>query len=294
MAISDYNPFAKREEFSRTNLLAYKILTIVSWLLLVIFGAIYTFQKPGDCSKHHHCHTIWGQNNHNPSGFSVNSVLTSIYWVVVLIFQAHYVRFLWSAEKDYVTSAANVGSHFILHNLLTFGFIMFWVRGMFWQGELFLIINLFNLTFLYFGHSATPLIIHAPIVSAPLAWNYVAILWNGAAMVGHGRTSLAAHVVANLFIWGLLMLGLFFLAVFKDYTIGIELAILALSLAFGQIATKPVALQWIFAFVIAGVLFVLSIAVAAPKLFGADRSARQEGAIVSEDRERAPLLDDRE
>jgi hypothetical protein len=82
--------------------------------VLVIFGAIYTFQKPSECSRHHHCHTIWGQNNHNPSGFSVNSVLTSIYWVVVLIFQAHYVRFLWSAEKDYVTSAANVGSHFIL------------------------------------------------------------------------------------------------------------------------------------------------------------------------------------
>ncbi|EXJ58275.1 hypothetical protein A1O7_05700 [Cladophialophora yegresii CBS 114405] len=294
MALTDYNPFTKREEFTQRNLLAYKILTIVSWLVLVIFGAIYTFQKPTDCSKHQHCHTIWGQNNHNPSGFSVNSVLTSIYWVVVLIFQAHYVRFLWSAEKDYVTSAANVGSHFILHNLLTFGFIMLWVRGYFWQGELLLIVNLFNLTALYFGHSATPLIIHAPIVSAPLAWNYVAILWNGAAMVGHDRTHLPARIVANIFIWGILMLGAFFLAVFKDYTMGLELALLALSLALGQLATKVVAFQWIFAFVIAAILFVLSLGVAAPKLFGADRSARHEGAIVSEDRERAPLLDDRQ
>jgi len=111
-------------------------------------------------------------------------------------------------------------------------------------------------------------------------------------MVGHGRDHLAGRIVANLFIWGLLMLGAFFLAVFKDYTIGLELAILALSLALGQLATKVVAFQWIFAFVIAGVLFVLSLAVAVPKFFGADRSARQEGAIVSEDRERAPLLDD--
>lgn len=65
-----------------------------------------------------------------------------------------------------------------------------------------------------------------------------------------------------------------------------------IALALGQLATKVVALQWIFAFIIAGILFVLSIAVAAPKLFGADRGTRQEGAIVSQDRERAPLLDD--
>jgi len=211
--------------------------------------------------------------------------------VVVLILQAHYVRFLWSAEKEYVTSAANVGSHFILHNLLTFGFIMLWVRGHFWQGELLLIVNLFNMTFLYFGHSATPLMVHVPIVSAPYAWNYIAILWCGAVMVP-GHNHLPARIVANIFIWGILMLGGFFLAVFKDWTMGVELAILAFSLALGQLATKVVAFQWIFAIVIAGILLILSIAVAAPKLFGADRSARHEGAIVSEDRERAPLLDD--
>jgi hypothetical protein len=111
------NPFAKREEFTSRNLIAYKVLTIVSWLLLVVAGAVYTFQAPTDCSRHHRCRTIWDQNDHNRSGFSVNSVVTSIYWVIVLIFQAHYVRFLWSAEKEYVTSAANVGSHFILVGL---------------------------------------------------------------------------------------------------------------------------------------------------------------------------------
>jgi hypothetical protein len=107
------NPFVKREEFTQRNLIAYKILTIVSWLLLVVFGALYTFQRP-ECSRHDRCHTIWGQNDHRPSGFSVNSVLTSVYWCLILILQAHYVRFLWSAEKEYVTNAANVGSHFIL------------------------------------------------------------------------------------------------------------------------------------------------------------------------------------
>lgn len=43
-----------------------------------------------------------------------------------------------------------------------------------------------------------------------------------------GSNNLPARIVANIFIWGVLMLGAFFLAVFKDYTMGFELAILAL------------------------------------------------------------------
>lgn len=103
---------------------------------------------------------------------------------------------------------------------------MLWVRGMFWQGELLLIVNLFNLTLLYFRHPTTPLFVHLPIVSAPLAWTYVAILWDGAAMVN--AHTLPARIVANIFIWGILVLGAFFVLTFKDYTMGIELAILAL------------------------------------------------------------------
>lgn len=107
------NPFAKREEFGRGNLIAYKILTIVSWLLVVITGVYYTFAAPTDCKKHRQCHTIWGQNNHHDSPFALNSVVTSIYWVVILILQAHYVKYLYESDTSYKTSAANVGSHFI-------------------------------------------------------------------------------------------------------------------------------------------------------------------------------------
>ena len=112
------------------------------------------------------------------------------------------------------------------HNLLTFGFIMLWVRGRFWIGEVLLIINLFNLILLYFRHSTYPRLIHIPIVSAPLAWTYIAILWDGAAAVN--AQNLAARIVANLFIWGILAIGVFYLVIFKDYTIGFELAILSL------------------------------------------------------------------
>jgi hypothetical protein len=103
---------------------------------------------------------------------------------------------------------------------------MLWVRGRFWIGEALLIINLFNLISLYFRHSTYPRLIHIPIVSAPLAWTYIAILWDGAAAVN--ARNLPARIVANIAIWGILGVGGFYVLAFKDYTIGFELAILTL------------------------------------------------------------------
>jgi hypothetical protein len=195
-------------------------------LLLVITGAYYTFARP----ERHHGHspgrTIWGQNHVWNTPFSLNAIVTSIYWVVTLIFQLNYIRFLWSSDTEYVNSSANAGSHYILNNLFQFGFIMCWVRNHFWPGEVILIANLFNLTFLYFRNPKTPLWIHAPVVSFPYAWNYVAILWDGAAAV-HAR-DLPARILANIAIWGILVIGGFFLVTFKDWTMGVALAILSL------------------------------------------------------------------
>ena len=39
--------------------------------------------------------------------------------------------------------------------------------------------------------------------------------------------NLAARILANIAIWGILGYGLFFLVAFKDYTIGFELSILS-------------------------------------------------------------------
>lgn len=102
---------------------------------------------------------------------------------------------------------------------------MLWVRGKFWFAQLALIINLFNLTSLYFRHSTTPRFVHIPVVSAPYAWNYVAILWDGAAMFN--AHNLPARILANVAIWGILVFGAFFVFAFKDYTMGFELAILS-------------------------------------------------------------------
>lgn len=56
--------------------------------------------------------------------------------------------------------------------------------------------------------------------------------------------------------------------------------------------TKPIAFQWIFAFVIMGLLLLFTLAIAVPGMFGKELTLRRDGDVVSEDRERRPLLDD--
>lgn len=143
----------------------------------------------------------------------------------MFILQIGYSWGLYASNKEYVVAAATVGPHFVIHNLLIFGFINLWVRRHFWIAELLLIVNFFNLSSAYFRHSTTPRFIHIPVVSGPLAWNFVAIYWCGAQMV-HAQ-NLPARILANLFIWGILVYGMFFLVAFKDYTMGFNLSVLA-------------------------------------------------------------------
>ena len=197
---------------------------------------------------------------------------------------------------------------------------MLWVRNHFWQGELLLIVNFFNLSFAYFRHPKTPRFVHIPALSGPLAWTYVALYWDGAAMVGSRH--LAARILANVAVWGILVYGIFFLTAFKDYTMGYALSFLSLckfrapnvflfshpntpfpqpreqankflqALAIHQIAIKTIAFQWIFAFVIFAVLFALTTAIAVPTVMGKDVSFRKNVPGLGEDSERQPLLDD--
>lgn len=90
---------------------------------------------------------------------------------------------------------------------------MLFVRSHFVWAEVILIVNFFNLSSLYFRHSAHPRFIHIPVISGPLAWTFVALYWNGAIMVN--AESLAARILANIAIWGILVYGLFFLVTFK-------------------------------------------------------------------------------
>jgi len=111
---------------------------------------------------------------------------------------------------------------------------MLWVRSYFWIAELVLVINAFNLKALYLRYSTTPSFIHIPVVSGPWAWTFVALFWNGA--VAFDTQTLIARILANVAIWSFLLFGLFYLAVYRDYTVGFELSLLSI----GKVYPWPV------------------------------------------------------
>ncbi len=210
------NPFAKRDSHTPTSIITYKVLTIVTWLLSLIVTVYYSMHSADDIGITHR-RTIWEQNYRFYSGFTQNSIITSIYWVVLFILQLGYIGHLFSSKVEHVNAACAVGSHFILNNLFHFAFVMLFVRGHFIWAELILILNFINLSSLYFRHNAYPRFIHTPTVSGPLAWTFVAIYWNGAIMV-HRPDTLVARIFANIFIWSILVYGLFFIFAYKVST----------------------------------------------------------------------------
>jgi hypothetical protein len=81
------NPFAKRDSHSAGSIVWYKVLTLATWLLSVVVTVYYAVESPPHDGKHdgkhyHHRGSIWHQNHDHYSGFTLNSVITSIYWCV--------------------------------------------------------------------------------------------------------------------------------------------------------------------------------------------------------------------
>lgn len=282
--IHHINPFSKRDTHTKNTVITYKILTTVTWLLSIVVSFYYTFHKPHDGVWFRR--RIWGQNDAYYTAFRMNHIIASIYWLVLFILQGGYIAHLFSGNVERVNSACSVGSHFILNNLFHFAFVMLFVRSLFGWAELFIILNFINLTSGYFRHPGYARFIHLPVVSGPLAWTFVAIYWNGAIMVPHPE-SLVARIFGNIFIWSILAYGLFFIIVYKDYTMGFNLSVLSAAIGVSQFFRQVIAFQWIFAFVIMAVLFIATVVVAVPAATG--RGTKTVG-VRDGDAERAPLL----
>lgn len=282
--LAHINPFAKRDEHSKNTVITYKVLTTVTWLLSLIVSFYYTFNAPSD--DYGPRHKIWTQNDLFHTAFRLNKIIASIYWLVLFILQAGYIVHLFSGSVEKVNQASSVGSHFIVNNLFHFAFVMLFVRSHFAWAEVIIILNFANLSSLYFRHPGYARFIHQPVVSGPLAWTFVAIYWNGAIMVPHPN-SLVARIFGNIFIWSILVYGLFFIVAYKDYTMGFNLSVLSAAIGVSQFFRQVIAFQWIFAFTIMAVLFVATLVVAVPAATGKElKFARARES----DTERAPLL----
>jgi len=283
-----YNPFVKRETHHRNAFITYQVLSLLSWALVVVTGIYYSLHKPKDVQ---HGHNIWKQANSHPTPFSQNTIITGIYWILLLLSQLGYVWHLFSRNTALATSAANAASHFILNNLLVFAFILLWVRNYFWPAEVILIVHVLSTSSAYWIHRSSPPFVHWPAIAGPYAWSWTALFWNGAVAVD--ADNVPAHIVANVFIWVIFVVGFFHIFSAGDYIFGYSLSILTLSLAVKQFDIKIIALQWIFAIVIFAVFLVSSLYISSTVYSGRDLWLRR--VVVPEsstEREREPLLND--
>jgi hypothetical protein len=195
--------------------------TSLSYLLFLTTTIFFAIHAPSDAHTPHG--RFWTHNRSTP--FAQSAIVTSIYWLVLFVLQLSGAYGLAARSERYLTASINVGSHFVANNLLLFGFVMLYVRGWYWISLLLLVVNFFNLTTAYFRYPTSPRLLHIGAVSGPLAWNFAALYWVGATAVH--TNYLAARIVANVFIWGWLGYGVFFLVAYKDYTMGIALSWLA-------------------------------------------------------------------
>ncbi|KKA28537.1 hypothetical protein TD95_002240 [Thielaviopsis punctulata] len=291
-SLAEWNPFQRRSSYSDSEIMQYRIWTAVSFLLSAVTTLAYVLH-PLDSSAH----PIWWWNKQFRTAFTLNPVIVSVYWLALYVNQASYLSSLWNASaNETAIQGAALGSHFIVNNILTFVITLLFSHGHFLSALILQIINLFNLTVLYHRHRNYARWLHWPVVSGPLAWTIIAILWTGA-IVAPWSDALILRIMGNVAIWAILLIGLFFLGVYGDYTMGFSLAVLTWALAMGQFWEKIIALQWIFAFVIMGVLFLASFAVAIPIWTGRQvawlNGAEEQGRIAASqgsEGERRPLI----
>ncbi|GMF54659.1 unnamed protein product [[Candida] boidinii] len=93
--------------------------------------------------------------------------------------------------------------------------------------------------------------------------------------------SLLARILANVLIWEFLITPGSFLVFHNDWSVGLASSFLTFGVGLSQFFTRIIAFQWIFAFVVAGLLFIFSLIT----LFGSFKKSNQLNSS-----EQAPLL----
>lgn len=227
--------------------------------------------------------------------FSGVFLITLLYWVITLLLQFLFISKVFFnpnvSESNQANVIAIVGPHFVLSNMLNFFWCFLFAKERFFLSELILIANLLNLLVLYFSHKTIAiksmpdwLTIHLPITGLPLSWTLYAIFWNGACLFHSHNKSLLPRILANFLIWEFLFVPMALLLLYSDWSVGLSTSFLMLGVGLGQMMTKLVALQWIFAFIIATVDFLLSIL----SMFSTAMSQAETVSAPAEDQ--APLL----
>lgn len=264
--------------------LVLKIAAVVS-LGLSIYGNVRYLSGRSPYDKHSPFHV-----DENP--FTANIISILAYWAVLYLHQVLFVvQIFLPTLRGYTNRAGvtkSVGVHFIIFNTLAFIWSILFARKHFFWSLVILFLNLFNIWYVYLNYKTykiRPLsnwfIVHLPVTAFPLSWLIYAIFWNGAVLFHVHK--FIGRVISNVLIWDFLIIPGFYLVVYNDWGVGISSAWIVFSIGLAQFFTKIFALQWIFAFIIAGILTAASIFTAVTGTLGFTLANSQEA-------ESAPLL----
>lgn len=223
--------------------------------------------------------------------FTANIIVVLVFWGLMHIMQLSYISQAFVPERSgEVRSSSTIksGYHFTVFNFLHFLWVYLFAKQHWFFSEVVLIVNFLNIAALYVAHKtynikplSVWLLVHVPVSALPLSWLFYAIFWNGAVLFHVHK--LVGRVVSNVLIWNFLLFPVTLLVAYNDYAVGFGFSIILFGIALGQLFTKVFALQWIFAFVISGIVFVLSLVTA---FAGSLRPQRR-----IESAESAPLLE---
>ncbi|KAG7192846.1 uncharacterized protein KQ657_001303 [Scheffersomyces spartinae] len=211
--------------------------------------------------------------------FSMNHVVYIVYWVLFFLNQVGFLVF------------ANEANSYVLTHLISFGILNF-IWSYFYSGhhyivsEIILLISLVNSLVYYFSVNKyeDKVSLEGYLVRFAISWLFYAVFWNGSSIWGHFNDRLWFRILCNITIWDFLIIPGLFILLLNDYLVGTDTCILVFGIALKQLTHKVFALQWIFAFVVLGLLALLTVA----SIAGLFRSSST--LIVEVDEEQRPLV----
>lgn len=217
---SPSNPF---KPTTRTHLLP----SALSWLALVITATFSTYQDIDHETKGLHRifrGFLFFEADFHTNYFLLNSSIACVYWIVLWRQQLSYMWDVYKRDEVAVAAAQKLGLYFVATNLVWVASVLLWTHGCYLICLGVLASNFVGLTIAYRRCSKLPLGVHVPLLSGPLAFNFVALFMVGSANSGEGCP--VVEMFATVFVWSFLVYGVVYLGVYKDYTMGFALSVL--------------------------------------------------------------------
>ncbi|EXU94658.1 DUF1774 domain protein, partial [Metarhizium robertsii] len=163
----------------------------------------------------------------------MNALVVQLFWATLFAAQGAYICCTSRSMAKLSSVLPVFDVHFTVHNLLHVAFAALVHNSQFRLAEVALVCDLLNLLAAYFCHAHGPWLEHVSVVSGPLSWVSVAVLWNGSMMVPQ-RESLVAAILGTIVIWFILVEAIVCGIAYKDYTMTLFLSVLSGAIGMGQ------------------------------------------------------------